>query len=279
MKDIGNAFGSTNADPDMLTRLPMQNLDMLAAMHLSPTGLKLILEKMNLLGLANLGLSSEGFSVDDILDAYTGDLAFVMNDFNLRAEKKIDTFMGQAVEHQNIKPSLSMSFVVKINKKENFRRIVKKAKEKGLQQSGNGFAIPLDEKDTVYILMNDQYMVVSNKYANADGILKGDFKSQKLPEIVSSQVVGHPWGLYLDVQQFCKNIDPQITPSAKDSVMLAESKKLLNNISVSGGTFKDNAFTYHLDVNFMNADENSIINLMNFVMEMNETSKMGGMTN
>jgi len=55
--------------------------------------------------------------------------------------------------------------------------------------------------------------------------------------------------------------------------MIAESKKLLNNISVTGGAFRDNSFDYHLDINFMNTDENSIINLMDYGMKMSDASK------
>lgn len=276
MKDIGAEMGAANADPDMIARLPNQNLDMLAAIHISPKGTRDMLEKMNLLGLANLGLSSQNMTVDYILDAFTGDMAFVMNDFSLHAESVTDTFMGQPVVHQNQKPALSMSYVIKINKKENFQKLVKLAKDMGLQSMGNGFIIPIDDKDSVYIMMNDQYLVASNKFANATGFLSGDFKSQKLPDGVAAVVPGHPWAFYFDVQQFCKNIDAGITHSPRDSFMINESKKLLNNISFAGGAFKDNAFQYHLDISFMNTEENSIIQLMDYSMKMNDATKMAG---
>ena len=234
-----------------------------------------MLEKMNLLGLANLGLSSQNMTVEYILDAFTGDMAFVMNDFSLRAESVTDTFMGQPVVHQNQKPSLSMSYVIKINKKDNFQRLVKLAKDMGLQSMGNGFVIPIDDKDSVYIMINDQYLVASNKFANATGFLGGAFKSQKLPDGAAAQVPGHPWAFYFDVQQFCKNIDAGITHSPRDSFMINESKKLLNNISFAGGAFKDNAFQYHLDISFMNTEENSIIQLMDYSMKMSDAAKMG----
>jgi hypothetical protein len=273
MKDLGTEFGSTNADKDMTDRLPSQNLDMIAAMHISPKGLKIMLEKLNLLGLANVGLASQDMDVNYILDAFTGDMAFEINDFSLHSETVKDSFMGQVVTHQNQKPSLSISYVLKINKKDNFQKMVKMAKDLGLQPDGSGFTIPITDKDSVYIMISDQYAIASNKRAYASGFLAGDFKSQKMSEPAASLVTGHPWAFYLDVQQFCKNIDPGVSHSPGDSLMISESKKLLNNISVTGGSFKNNAFEYHLDINFMNTEENSIIELMDYGMKMSDAGK------
>jgi hypothetical protein len=273
MKDIGTELGAANADKDMVERLPGQNTDMTVAVHLSPKGVKSIVEKMGLLGLANVGLSTQGMSVDDLLSAFTGDLAIVMNDFSLQAERVTDTFMGQPVVHQNQKPSLNMTYVMKLNKKENFQKIVKIARDNGLQPMGNGFVIPLDDKDSIYIMMNDQYAVASNKYVNAAGFLQGDFKTKKMPDALIAEMEGHPISMYVDIQQLFKNVDAGITRSAHDSVMLMESKKLLNNFSLTGGAFKDNAFDYHLDINFMNPDENSIIELMDYGMKMSDADK------
>lgn len=274
LKDIGKEFGSENADKDMLSRLPGQNLDVIMAMHLSPKGIKSALEKTNMLGLANVGLTAQGFSVDEVLDAFTGDMAIVMNDFSLKTESVTDNFMGQAVTHQNQKPMLSMSYVMKINKKENFAKLLQLAKQSGLQQLGNGFVIPIDDKDSVYIMTNGDYAVVSNKYPYATGFLEGKFKDQKMPDAAAAVVSGHPMGLFVDIQQLVSKVDAGvISNSVHDSLMITESKKLLSNISVSGGDFKESAFEYHLEVNFTNQDENSIIEIMDYAMKMNDADK------
>jgi len=273
MKDVGTELGSVNADKEMIDRLPNQNMDMLMAVHISPKGIKAFLDKTGLLGLANVGLSTQGMNVDNVLDAFTGDMAIVMNDFSLHTESVTDSFMGQAVIHQNQKPSLNLSYVVKINKKENFDKLFQLAKDNGLQPMGNGYTVPIDDKDSVYIMQNKDYAVASNNYGDANGFLQGSFKASKMPEAARANVYGHPWSFYLDMQQLLKNIDPNISHSAHDSLMIMESKNLLNNISLSGGSFKNNAFEYHLDINFMNTDENSIIELMDYGMKMNDADK------
>lgn len=274
MKEIGKELGGTNADKEMLERLPSQNMDMLMALHLSPKGVKSLLDKTGLLGLVNVGLSTQGMNVDNVLDAFSGDMAFVMNDFALHIETVTDSFMGQAVVHQNQKPSMSLSYAIKINNKANFEKILKLAKDNGLQPMGNNYVIPIDDKDSVYIMLNDQYLVASNKYIYATGFLGGNFKSQKMNAATAKEIYGHPTAMYMDIQQLFKNIDAGISHSAHDSAMIVESKKLLNSISLSGGNFVDNAFEYHLDINFMNPDENSIIELMDYGMRMSDADKI-----
>ena len=273
MKEIGSEMGASSVDKDMLTRLPNQNLDMLFTTHISPKGVKLLLEKMNLLGIANTALATQNMNVDNVLDAFTGDMGFVMNDFSLHTETVTDSFMGQAVVHQNQKPRLSMSYVMKINKKENFQKLLDLAAQNGLQQSGNGFVIPIDDKDTVYAMTNDQYLVISNKFPYSSGFLQGTFKNQKLPDAATA-LSGHPFALYLDVQQLFANIDAGISHSAQDSIMIMESKKLLSNVSLDGGEFINNAFSYHLDINFVNTEENSLIELMDYGMKINDAGKL-----
>ena len=274
MKDAGTELGAKNVDKDMVERLPSRDMDMIMALHISPKGIKALLDKTGLLGLANVGLSTQGMNVDSVLDAFTGDMAIVMNDFGLHTETITDSFMGQAVIHQNQKPSGSLSYVLKINKKENFEKLFQLAKDNGIQQMGSGYIVPIDDKDSVYIMRSGEYAIASNKFANANGFLQGSFKVQKMPEPAASEILGHPWAIYFDMQQFLKNIDAGISHSAHDSAMISESKKLLNNISFTGGTFKENAFEYHLDINFMNTEENSIIELMDFGMKMNDADNI-----
>lgn len=274
LKSIGAEFGGANADNDMISRLPGKNMDMILAMHISPKGLKDLMEKFGLLGMANAGLRMQDMNVDNVLDAFTGDMAIVMNDFSITTQKVKEEFMGEVIEHEVQKPNLSMSYVVKINKKENFQSLLKLAKDAGLKTMGNGFVVPLDEKDSVYIVMNDQYAVVSNKNNYAQGILNADFKGQKMSSTASSILNGYPWAMFIDVDELFKGINPNISNSPRDSAIVAESKKLLSSFSFNGGAFKNNAFEYHLDISFKNTEENSLIELMDFGMKLSDANNL-----
>jgi hypothetical protein len=274
MKAVGKEFGANNSDKDMIERLPGNNLDMLLGIHLSTKGLKTLLEKTGLLGLVNVGLSSTGLNADYVLDAFTGDMSMVMNDFSLHNVTVTDTFLNQVVTHKTQKPSLNISYVVKINKKENFQKLVEMAKAGGtLQPIKGGYAMPLSDKDSVYILINDQYAAISNKYSNVTGILNGTFKPEKKSSPAFSDATSHPIAWYIDIQQLFNNIDANIAQSPRDSAIVAESRKLLSNMAFNGGEYKHDAVEFHLEVNFINKDENAILQLMDYGMKVNDADK------
>lgn len=274
MNDVGKEFGAVNADKEMLDRLPGEHMDMLIALHLAPKGVKSLLEKTGLLGLADVGLRTQGMTADNVLDAVTGDMAIVMNDFSLTTEIAEDSFMGQMVAHKTQKPGVNVCYVIKINNKANFKKLMDLAGQNGLLPVSNGYVLPVSEKDSVYLLTNDQYAVISNKKDYASGFLDGRFKGKKMPEAAASQVYGHPLAIFFDIQQVFSKIDPASGGSAQDSLMIVESRKLLTNVAINGGQFKNNAYEFHLDVNFSNTEENSIIQLIDYSMRLNDAGKI-----
>lgn len=276
MADIGATMGSANTDKDLLDRMPHQDLDMMLAMHMAPKGIRATLEKMNLLGAANAGLSTQGLNLDNVLNAFTGDISLCVNDFQLRAEKVTDNFMGQVMVHNTQKPSVKVTYAMKINSKADFQKLVKLAKDNGLPAFGNGFVIPVDATDSVFLTMNDQYLVASNDNSIATGYLQGTFISTKMPDEFASKVYSNPSAFVMDMQQLFKKIDPSVATSPTDSANFVLFRGLLRDITFAGGAFNNNGFTYHVDVNFMNSDENSIINLLDFGMKMNEAQKLKG---
>ena len=275
MSEVYKELGSTSADKDMLERMPKSNLDMMMSLHLSPKGIKSLLEKTGFLGLANIGLSAENMNVDDVLDAFTGDMAVTVCDLSVQ-----DATPAQDpnVEMMMPKTAGSICYVLKINKKENFMKLFELVKRQGMQPIANGYYAPLTAQDTFFVLMNDKYAVAGNKYANVNGMLQGTFKGDKVSDVVSSQVYGHPFAMFLDIQQVIRNINLSKTMTGNDSTIYAESKKLVSNISLNGGDFKDNSITSHMEVNFTNTDENSIIALLDFGMRMSDATQKAHQT-
>ncbi len=272
MYDISRDFGAVNVDKEMLERLPNQNMDLLMAMHISPTGIKKSVDKTEATSMIDATLTPLNMNLDYILSAFSGDMAFVMNDISVTSENFKDE-MGREMPFKTQKTNISMTYALKFDKKDNFTKLFAFVTNlgMGLKPFGNnGYCFPIDSKDSVYILMNDKYAVASNKFNNANGFLNGNFRATKMPDAASSQIIGHPIAFYLDVQEMAKNIDPNISESEKDKAMIMESKKLLTNIAFTGGAFNDNATTFHLDINFANKEENSIIALMDYGMRLSD---------
>lgn len=268
-------FGEVDTDKDMLDRLPKNTLDMLLSMHISPKGVKSLLEQAGLFGITNVALTTQGLDVDYVLDAFTGDMTIQMNDFSLGAENRTDSFMGALVTHKEQKASMTMTYAVKINNKANFDKLLEMtAAGNGLQPYGTGYVMPLTTSDSVYLMKDGQYAVISNKRSYATGILDGSFKSAKMKGHIAKKAYGYPFALCLDIRQLFQDVDPAISSSPRDSAVIAESKKLLDNVSLHGGKYVDSAYKFDLEINFINTDENSILELIDFGMRMNDINSL-----
>ncbi len=269
IRGICKEMGATNADKDMIDRLPSKNLDMLITMHLSTKGVRALLDKMGMLGLMNVALSQQGMDADYVLDAFTGDMAVALNDLTIK-EVAMQTPLNGEMMKSN-RPDLNFLYVLKINKKQNFDKLVGIAQNAGLTQTGtNTYVLPYSLTDSIYLITNNTYALITNKQANAVNYMQGTNKGQKLP--ANANVYGHPTAFYFDMQQIAKAINPSMMAAdGRDSAMIEETKNLLDNMDIHGGAFTGDAFEYHIALNFMNKKENSLLQLMDFAMKVNDT--------
>ena len=273
MEQVAKDLGSKDADKEMVERLPGENLDMLMAWHLAPKGVKGLLEQTGMLGFVNLALSGEGLSADYILEAFSGDMAVSFNDFTMKKELVSDTPCATSdTAGISISGDIHYTYALRINKKENFDRLLQLAVSTGFLQAGsNGsFLLNNGSMQPATVAVNSQYCVISNNEANIKAYFDGSFKKQAKP--ADAEVVyGHPFGIYFNAQGMMKAVDPAVAGSGRDSHMLAESKKLLRDIHFTGGGFSSSAFNYKMAINFVNPEENSLLQLIEFTMRMNKT--------
>lgn len=272
MKEVAREMGSTNVDKDMIDRLPKQNLDAAMCLHVSPKGLRAILDKAGLLGLANIALSSQGIDADYALQAFTGDMAVTVNDLQMTRAPKVDiTDDGDVKNGWDYKASMNAIYVLKINKKENFNKILQLAVNGNLARiNDNTYAMPISSTDSIIIVAGENYAVVTNRSINAAKFLQGSNKGQKSEAL--TQIGNHPGGLYVDMQEGLKWLTPDFADNnGMDNTKMQAFKSLLENIRMEGGEFKDGAYNYHMSINFMNKDENSLLTLMDFGVKMQQT--------
>lgn len=262
LKEAGEELGKTNASTELLNRFPATNLDMIAAWHISPKGLKLLLDKSGLMGFLNLGLMSQNISYDDIVDGFTGDMAYSFSDFKMENKPASDSIA--AVQYR---PNANYIYALKINKKDAFNKLLKWAiKSEFLKSAGNNLYTIGTLNSQAVIAVNDQYLVSANTAAMAQAYLDGKFKSEKMPEPVKKEVYGHPFGMFVDVQALAGNLQIPAGTNYADSTILSEAKKLLTHITTNGGEFRGDAFSSHITVNFTNKEENSLLELIDFSM-------------
>ncbi|MBS1585159.1 MAG: hypothetical protein JSS82_06380 [Bacteroidetes bacterium] len=279
LKEISKEMGSGAADKEMVTKLATSNLDMVFALHLSTRGLKDLLEKTNTLGLANVALSSQGLTVDEILGAYTGDIGFNVSNFRVTSkEVPADTAFGMPVPaHTSTSTTADYVVVAKINKKENLDKLLQLAlSNKVLEAQGGGlYKMANSGNDAPVLLIDAKYMVVAKTPEAAKAYVNGS-GTAKMPAAILESLTSHPFGFYMDIQQMTATIDPAtMAGSDMDAATITEAKKLLENFSVNGGEFKNDAFEWNMTLNFTNKDENSLLQILNFIMHASDAKKAG----
>jgi hypothetical protein len=280
LKEISKEMGSGAADKQMVEKLGAANLDMVFALHLSTKGLRSLLEKTNTLGLANVALSGQNLTVDDILAAYTGDIAFNVSNFRVTTkEVPADTSWGMPVPaHTATTTTADYLVVAKINKKETLDKLVQLAiNNKMLESQGSGlYRVPNSGADAPVLLIDSKYLVVAKTPEAAKAYVSGSGETAKMPANVLELLTSHPFGFYMDIQQMTGTIDPAtMAGSDMDAATITEAKKLLENLSVNGGEFKNDAFEWNMALNFTNKDENSLLQILNFIIHASDSKTKG----
>ncbi len=269
MKDVAKLFGADNIDKDILSRTPSQNLNLIAGYHLSPKATKMMLDRMNLSGMANMVLMQKGLSVDEILNAFTGDMVLALNNVRAKAVNPQDSMM----EVSSGTPDIDFVYAMEINSKASFNKLLALAgQEGGLQQTSPGtYSIP-GTKD-MSLVVGDKYFAVSNVAANAQAFLAKS--GGKVPEVAGNNLTGHPVGMYFDIKQTMTPMMGMLTGGTTNATMMLQMSNMLSNITFYGGEFKGESNEYHMTLNLVNKDENSLLQLLRMAQLMGQAKKEG----
>lgn len=268
LSEVYKAFSGVHTDKEMLDMLPTQNLGVMAGFHMAPQAVKGMLEKTGVLGFITMGLADSGLTTDDIFGAFTGDMVFSLNNFSVKQESTANVAQDSTgINHNSSSATYDLLYAMKINDKSKFDKLMNLAVSAEFIKPAGSNNYILSLGDTVFLQTTDKYLVISNKQEWAQNYLAGTFKNQERPKLVKDFVYGHTFGTYADIQNLMNATEVK-TQGSTDSLLASELKKLMGNATFYGGDFKNNAFTYHSELNFQNKEENSLIILLNFFKQM-----------
>lgn len=252
MKEVYKEMGNGKVDQKMLERLPGQNLNMVMGYSMSPKGLKMMLEKMGVMGLVNLGLSSMGVSADQILEGFSGDIVLSLNG------------TGQTQQDTST-PAFNFTLALKLNKKDNIQRLLDMLAQKGMIISKGGGVYESAEDNGPALVMDASYAVVANNAAQAQAYIDGSAAKTPLAEEARREVAGHSFGMFADFQAILNSIP---AGTGRDSALSAEMRNLLLNASFNGGDFAGNSFKSRLKVELKDKKENSLVQLLGLAQRL-----------
>jgi hypothetical protein len=242
-------------DPAVLDRIPSQNVIGVFAMNLDPMGIKEIFKTMGLDGMANMFLSKQNLTLDEVLDATKGQFVMALSDLQMK-----DTTIsyggkegGQVSTFTTSRPDMSFLFAADVAKKATFDKLLTLAKTE------------TPELPVTYQL-NNEWFVAGNKQDAVTAFAAGNTTKHAFTE----KLKGHYCGFYLDIQRLLKT-EFSKDPSFKS--MLGEAAAVWQDVVMVASEYKDGVATGEMTINFVDGKTNSLKQINQFIEKMNAAKK------
>lgn len=272
MKGVAQALEVKSVNNDLLGKVPGSQMNLMLSHHFNPQGIKALIDTIGVLPLANNALQQVNLTLDDILNAFTGDFLLAITDFKVATESQSYTLAGSSVNYTKPVPSFNGTFSAKIKDKTAFDKLLQVATQNNILTAGttpNTYAIG----GSVTLATDGTYMVASNDGAVAASFLK---TSGNTALKVPAEVKSSPSGFFMDIRNSISSVPLDLLYGKEDSSVFHDGKLLLESINGYGGKLTDDHTDVHFDVTFQNKDENSLLQLMRFYKKVREAEKKMG---
>lgn len=268
MKAIADAMESKSVNNDLLKRVPGSQMNLMMSYHFNPQGIKALIDTMGVGPLANAGLKEFGLTVDDILNAFTGDFLLAVTDFAVSTESKSYSMNGHEVQYTSPVPAFKASLSFKIKDKAAFDKVMQVAVSNQMLTTSAPGVYNLSSFAT--LASNGEYAAISNDAAVASAFLVAPGNAKFT---VPSEVKNNPYGFYADIKNTIKSIPLDLLYGKEDTAVFHDGRNLLESISAHGGKVKGDHSDFHFEVNFQNKEQNSLLQIINFSQKVAEAEK------
>lgn len=269
LKDINKQYPPDNVDKDLLNKISQKNLDFISAYKMSPMATLQTIDKLGLLGMANSYLKEADLSVEEVLSAFSGDWVLAINNFNLTQETVYFDSSDKESAQINYRNNYDALFVFKLTNVETFKKIINWTVSYGIftqtsQQSYTLNTRGLVSNDVPMLILKDNYAAFSNKKEVAENALQRNASNNPTSLLFKENIENNPIAIYYDYHNWVNNNLGLLAIDKPDSTMLSASTNLIKNIVFNGGNLSNDAFQYHFNINMMNSETSSIIQLIDF---------------
>jgi hypothetical protein len=268
VKKIADAMDPKSSNNDLLKRVSGSQMNLMMSYHFNPQGIKTLVETMGVMGIANAGLKEVGLTMDDVLNAFTGDFLLAVTDFAVSTESKSYSMNGNTVNYTSPVPTFKASLSFKIKDKAAFDKLVQVAvaKEMITSPAPGMYAFA----GFVTLAANGEYGAISNDPAVASAFLvspgNADFK-------VPGEVKSNPYAFYADIKNSIKSVPLDLLYGKEDTAVFHDARNLLESITAYGGKINGDHSDFHFEMSFQNKEENSLMQLINFTKKVAEAEK------
>lgn len=257
LTDVLKSHMSGKVNTDMIKDIPSQNVFAVLTTSFKPGMLEALIKLTGADGILNTYAQQMGFSLDDFSKATNGNMMLAFSDFKMKSDSfdyKDDSGNEIGTGKFN-KPDLNFVFSVGIGDKASLQKII---------GAGKTFSSQMGKDSLFQENMNDKRLAFSNNSNFAKQYLAGNSNKFDFTDKIS----GHPIGFYIDFHKILSELATAKSKDPNDNEMLDQSLKMWNNVVMTGGDFKDGAFTATADVNLIDVKTNSLKQLNTYFDEM-----------
>jgi hypothetical protein len=267
-KGIAEAMVPGSINNDLLKRVPGSQMNLILSYHFNPQGLKALIDTMGVLPMANMGLKEFGLTLDEVLNAFTGDFLFTVTDFSIQTKSQSYNVGGSAVNYTSPVPSMRAALTFKIKDKTAFDKLLQIATGQQLLTSSGNNTYSIGP--WAHLSTNGDFVALTNDTATASAFMSSAGNADwKIP----AEVKNNPYGFYADIKNSIKSLPLDLLYGKEDTAVFHDGKNLMESLVAYGGKVEGNKSTFHFEAVFQNKDENSLLQLINFSKKVAEAEK------
>ena len=257
LTDVLKKYLGGKINTDMIKNIPSQDVIALFAGNFKPEGIVELIKLTGADGLLNTYAQQMGFTLEDFSKAGNGDVMFAVTDLKMKANA---TAGKDSLEN---KPGMKFSrdfdfnyiFSAGIGDKASLQKIINAGKKAGSQMGKDSL---FDEH------MNDKTFAVSNTDAFAQKYLAGGSSKYDFTDKIN----GHPVGIFIDFHKMFSAMATEAGNKPDSKAMMDQNLKTWNTLYMTGGDYKDGAFTANTEINMVDQNTNSLKQLNSYMDQM-----------
>ena len=271
LKDLLKKYSGGSINEDMIKRIPAKDVAALFALNFKPEGIKELLKTLGMDGLANMGLSTMGITLDDFIKANKGDILFAVTDLKAKKDTTTINANGAPTIHADLFPQAGFLFAASIGDKESFNKLIavgKKLMSPKMGDSDSAASFSLFPK--LAYNTNADYFAIGNSKENIDKYV-GTGTSNSFDFI--SKLSGKPFGGYVNIQYIMKAMETDLTKDSSSKIGFDASLKMWDNMYMTGGKYDDGGISYNMEINLVDKSTNSLKQLNQYLGKLSYLAK------
>jgi hypothetical protein len=260
IQDIMKKYPMDKVNISALENYPSENVFGFVLMNFDLRILGDIVKLLGMDGFANMGLAQTGLTLDDILKAFTGEIALIGSDFSIKSTpSEWDT------SYKVTKPEVKWVFNMKVGDKAAFDKVMATPMVAQMFTKQGAEYVPNQPMGELAVSITEKRILA----ASDQGLLTSynDGKSKvKLEEGILGKAKGNVLSMYVSVEKLVNNL-PAEEMKMPDSIV-NDIKGLLKDFTVFTEPNNGKSQRSVMELNFKNENQNTLVQIVNFSKKM-----------